>query len=137
MTINLLSSRIKDIKEELTNLKTAHLRGLGLVKVNLVKHLYADDNISPGDIYVGTLTVEYPDDSPAYPFSYFASPDPGNLPTYDYTRGIDVLSLTYSNNGRTAIYQCRIFYGYTDLYKNTYLFTTVQPSRISGSWTLE
>lgn len=33
MTINLLSKRIKDIKRELTNLKTSHKRGVGNIKI--------------------------------------------------------------------------------------------------------
>lgn len=137
MTINILTNNIKDMKSELTNLKTAHDRGLGLLKVYLVQHLYEDDNIYPPGTYVGTLTVEYPADCPPYPFAYFVSPNRGNLPAYDFTTGMDVLGVTYTNNGRTAVYECRIFFGSTKLFECTYLYSTVQPTRIKGNWTEE
>lgn len=135
--VDLLSKRLKNAKAELTNLKTAHNRGLGLLRIYCAKHLYEDDDIWPPGMFVGTITVDFPSDSPPYPFAYFVSPNPGNLMPYDFTSGIDVLSVRYENNGHRAIYECRIFYGSTDVYESTYYYSTVSPTRIRGVWSEE
>lgn len=66
MTVNLLSQRLKVVKRELTALKTAHMRGLGNVKV------YKQRVDVPQDGHTGvhdiTVTVTLDNTYAAYPY---------------------------------------------------------------------
>lgn len=93
--MNLLSTRIKDIKKELTALKTAHVRGFGnvkiyhqLVQVNPAGH-------ETGASYMN-VTITFDRRFAAYPLAQFY---PTMLPNGDYS--MDVTGLDYTDQGYT------------------------------------
>jgi len=66
MTVDLLSVRLKEAKRELTNLKTAHKRGLGLLKL----YKYTVTLHPPGQLfaYYIELNITFSQNSSPYPF---------------------------------------------------------------------
>lgn len=69
MTVDLLSVRLKEVKRELTNLKTAHKRGLGGLKVfqNYLEFEISGSSIASGS-WMLDVTIEFDDKFPEYPF---------------------------------------------------------------------
>lgn len=97
MTVDLLSVRLKEAKRELTNLKTAHKRGLGGLKVfeyDLDISGYTDH------VYILNITVNFDPNFTSYPFvSCTPQSDPET-----FLANADLISMDYSNNGMSAIY---------------------------------
>lgn len=97
MTTDLLTARLKAAKRELTALKTAHQRGLGLLRI--YRETVIPDN--QDGIYDAAVTVTFVEGSAPYPFvtvvGYY---DTQNL--YDSSFAVD--ELEYQNNGMTAIF---------------------------------
>lgn len=91
---NLLSLKIKAIKRELLALKTAHIKGIGNLK------MYSRTiNIGPshGHTLLKIIT-EFEETSVPYPFvQVFGGVDSENDPTFDTLGG------GYTNNGFTSI----------------------------------
>lgn len=97
MTQNLLTIRLKNAKRELTALKTAHQRGLGLLKV------YSEIlDVAPpsGSEWTYWLTVSVDVDLSSYPFTqfYFVPDAPLNGQP----------ELEYKNNGYTIEYRLQV-----------------------------
>jgi hypothetical protein len=91
--MNTLSQRLKFAKQELTNLKTAHGRGIGNLKVYSVpvKLNYT------GTSEILNLVVNFVGSGVSYPFTQvFASM---NSSTYEYN--LSIWGAGYTNGGRT------------------------------------
>ena len=105
MTVDLLSSRLKAAKRELTALKTAHTRGFGLLKVYTKTLNYSQTGIAEGGIYTNaTLTISFSRDFPPRPFVYV-------LGDIDVTAGTEIgrwpafnaRTFDYSSDGYTVV----------------------------------
>lgn len=70
MSQNMLVDRLKFAKRELTALKTAHTRGLGLLKIYKTEFDYSQTGKPDGYIYNAVVTVKFSRDFAAYPFAY-------------------------------------------------------------------
>lgn len=71
MTVDLLSQRLKAAKRELTNLKTAHTRGFGLLKVYKETIYFSQTELEEGYIYSNaSVTIKFSKEFPPNPFVY-------------------------------------------------------------------
>lgn len=71
MTVDLLSQRLKAAKRELTNLKTAHSRGFGLLKVYKETIYFSQTELEEGYIYSNaSVTIKFSKEFPPNPFVY-------------------------------------------------------------------
>lgn len=93
--MNQLSQRIKEAKRELTNLKTAHRRGIG----NLRIYNKLCEGIYTGSTNPITITINF--DSKFAPYPFFQIMKNGNFVSSDVF-SVEV-NVTYSNNGYTAV----------------------------------
>lgn len=93
--MNLLATKIKDIKRELTALKTAHTRGLGNVKI-YQKIVQIDSSGHQTGAYYMTVNVTFDRRFTAYPMAQI-------IPTMtsggDYS--MEVTGMDYSDQGYT------------------------------------
>lgn len=96
MTVDLLSVRLKEAKKELTNLKTAHMRGLGLLRV--YKKIYQLDSLGIPDEYSSRvkLTVYFSTDFSPYPLFSIVPQVKGST---GYTISLLSDSINYIANG--------------------------------------
>lgn len=92
--MNLLTTRLKNIKQELTNLKTAHQRGIGNLRVYNKYCEGLDTNLDQ----TLTITINFSTNYAAYPFFQVLKAG-GSLGQVDFT-GMDA---TYSNNGYRVV----------------------------------
>lgn len=91
---NLLSLKIKSIKRELLALKTAHIKGIGNLKVYSQSLKIIP---SPGHSLL-SIIVDFDSSTAPYPFvQVFGSLDPDMDPTFA------ILGGGYTNNGYTSI----------------------------------
>ena len=91
---NLLSQRLRNAKRELTNLKTAHRRGIGNIKI----YTYDLQVTTTGQgTSIFNLVVEFSDSSVAYPFVQVW----GSMKASDGDYNMSTLGGGYTNNGRT------------------------------------
>ncbi len=103
--IDLLSKRIINAKKELTNLKTAHTRGLG----NVMVYHRTETMTSPNTGYTGyliTIEISFDPNFGAYPFAeVIAGPEVDGTTLYRF------LEFEYRNSGRqVAVVAYGIFY---------------------------
>jgi hypothetical protein len=141
MTVDLLSQRLKAAKRELTNLKTAHKRGLGTLKVYRTEHYFADDGITPPNSYRGKLRIKFSQDFTPYPFFYVyptaSGDDPWYYPWYYTTESIKIIGMHFEDGGYTAVVDGDIWYSRTSLYQKVVIFSTAPIESVTGSWTLQ
>lgn len=105
MTVDLLSVRLKEAKKELTNLKTAHLRGLGLLQV--YKKICTLSSFSIEDDYSGRVRISiYSSNTfPPYPLLNIIPQVKGSTA---FTISLLVDSTNYANNGYTLLIDGRV-----------------------------
>lgn len=93
--MNLLATKVKEIKRELTALKTAHTRGLGNVKI--YHHLVqVDPSGHETGAYYMYVTITFDRRFAAYPMAQFY---PTMLANGDYT--MELTGLDYTDQGYT------------------------------------
>lgn len=93
--MNLLATKIRDIKRELTALKTAHTRGLGNVKI-YQKLVQVDPSGHQTGAYYMNVTITFDRRFAAYPLAQFY---PTMLANGEYT--MDIVGLDYADSGYT------------------------------------
>ena len=93
--MNLLATKIRDIKRELTALKTAHTRGLGNVKI-YQKIVQVDSSGHQTGAYYLNVTITFDRKFAAYPMAQFY---PTMLTNGDYT--MKIIGLDYADSGYT------------------------------------
>ena len=94
--MNTLADRIKYVKQELTNLKTAHERGLGMVKI--YSYLYSSPTVPATGNFI--VNINFNQDFASYPMF--------QIGTIMISIGIGLYwfglpNVRYTNNGYTAI----------------------------------
>lgn len=124
MTVDLLSVRLKEAKRELTNLKTAHKRGLNSLVVFEYPLSISGYN---DDVYTLSVTLNFDPNFTKYPFiSCSPQCDPST-----YISNADLISMDYTNNGMSAVYTFDWFAlttldPYTILFKCSVPITSVE-----------
>lgn len=131
MTVDLLSARLKAAKRELTALKTAHKRGLGLLKV------YTQEGTAPvptDDTYDFTLRINFARDFSKNPLAFFI-PVAQSPTEWYFHNNLDVENEYYSTDGYTLIVSgFRLaFAGWSDGYK---IVSTAPIDNVIWEWTL-
>lgn len=106
---DLLSQRLRNAKKELTALKTAHRRGLGLLKI--YKESYTA-SAPPSSTAVYWITIDINFSLSAYPFvQHYMRTDIGD-PSFISTE----TEIEYKNSGMTIEYR-QMIYGLDSEYK--------------------
>ena len=123
MSQNLLVERLKYAKRELTALKTAHRRGLGLLRVYTATYSAQGTTQSPSTLAILRIKIDF--GGIAYPLvTYFTH--------YDNFISTDA-SFQYVDNGYGAEFQC-ITFDYIGATYKIYIQSTSPISNISHRW---
>lgn len=124
---NLLSQRLKAVKAELTNLKTAHERGLGSLQV----YSYPV-NIDPSGHESGfwelIITAEFDRTFAPYPFIYL---EPEIRNSFD-DHSLEMESFTYSDDGFSIVF--RSIWWYSGTAHNARLVSSAPVINVSYTW---
>lgn len=126
MTVDLLSVRLKEAKRELTNLKTAHLRGLGLLKLYTFT-LDLDVQQRLGFWSIAVNIALKPDQSP-FPFIQWVP-----IVNNDTSNVIELVGVQFSSDGMSVLYQFEWLA--SDPYVDTInLYSTSEISSYTQEW---
>lgn len=128
MTINLLSQRIKSAKRELTNLKTAHKRGLGNLKI-FKNEIIIDTSGHTSGIYFLTININFDQSFASFPLIKIYPTVTNN---FDYSA--QLLEMDYINNGYTVRVEFLWLYNSSLPNQNMTVFSTAPISSSSYSW---
>lgn len=131
MTVNLLTQRLKSAKRELTNLKTAHKRGLGNLKVFKNEYTF----VPPGGEGSpdGKIIFKFSQNLAPYPFAYVVGY--GYQLTYgNYISCVDVDSITYKDNGYTIEMDASFLYLPNVVPNKFILYSNSLPISIQYVW---
>lgn len=128
MTINLLSQRIKSAKRELTNLKTAHKRGLGNLKI-FKNEIIIDTSGHTSGIYFLTININFDQSFASFPLIKIYPTVTNN---FDYSA--QLLEMDYINNGYTVRAEFLWLYNSSLPNQNMTVFSTSPISSSSYSW---
>lgn len=134
---DLLVQRLKAAKRELTALKTAHKRGLGLLRIYRTQYLFSDiPGISDQEIYSSVkTTITFSTTFEPYPFAYLV----GMLreSSQSVLLSVETRQVEYSNNGYTITFTGSIAIYYSDLgLDRMFLYSTSPPTSISCDWSI-
>lgn len=126
--MNLLVNKMKDVKRELTNLKTAHQRGINL-KIFREEITFSKSSIG---FYDGTITVTFDTNFAAYPFAYVLgySLGPDSPSFYSF----DTDSVFYRDSGYTMDFVGEFIYYPEELEPKFVLVSTSPPTSITYTW---
>lgn len=132
--MNTLAQRLKYAKRELTDLKTAHRRGLGLLKIyKTAYNLGSVAGIQQDTFQNAQISVRFSSEYSSYPYAYIMGDS-------IYLYGSTLLSssesekIEYKDNGYSILLSARILYAPSYGLKNIYLFSTIPPSSINFNW---
>lgn len=125
MPVNLLTKRLKDAKRELTNLKTAHMRGLGYLKV-YSQNLTITDGPSTG-IHSFQIDITLSNEFAAYPFTQLF---PAANSNDDHS--IEVEGFTYSDGYHVRY---RLLYAWGDASMDFVRIVSTSPiTNVTYTW---
>lgn len=124
MTVNLLSQRLKAVKRELTALKTAHMRGLGLVET----YRYTGYIEYQSGLSTLKFNIDFSNDYAAYPF--FQIMPYGGIGSSDWILG--GMSATYYNNGYSVEISLPEALGF--FYSNYYILALSPIENVTAAW---
>ena len=122
---NLLSQQLKAIKAELTNLKTAHERGLGSLKVYSYP-LNIDPSGHESGFWDLSITAEFDRTFSPYPFAYVLPVIKNGL----YSLEMDYF--TYSNDGFSVVLNA--LWRYNSESYNAHMVSSAPVTNISYTW---
>lgn len=98
MTVDLLSVRLKEAKRELTNLKTAHTRGIGMLQLYTSEvKLDVQDKTGIWDVAV---TIYFKEGQSPYPFLEYIP-----IVNNDTSNVIELIGMEFSNGGMSVLLQ--------------------------------
>lgn len=98
MTVDLLSVRLKEAKRELTNLKTAHLRGIGMLQLFTYNiSLDVQDRVGFWDVAV---VVNFKPGQSPYPFLEYIP-----IVNNDTSNVIELIGMEFTNGGMSVLLQ--------------------------------
>ena len=126
MTVDLLSVRLKEAKKELTNLKTAHLRGLGMLQLyTFTINLDVQQRLGFWSIAVN-ITLK-PGQSP-FPFIQWIP-----VVNNDTSNVIELVGVQFSSGGMSVLYEFEWLASdpYVDTIK---LYSTSQIASYTQEW---
>lgn len=108
MSQNLLVERLKFAKRELTALKTAHQRGLGLLQIYNKVYYFSGAGIEEGGAYDVVVTIKFSRNFSPYPFAYVL----GDMAERDISwwTSFTVSSIDYSDDGYTMTMEGEAIY---------------------------
>lgn len=98
MTVDLLSVRLKEAKKELTNLKTAHTRGIGMLQLYTSEvKLDVQDKTGIWDVAV---TIYFKDGQSPYPFLEYIP-----IINNDTSNVIELIGMEFAEDGMSVLLQ--------------------------------
>lgn len=124
--MNLLSRKIKDIKRELTAMKTAHARGLGNVIIYR-RNVDVDPTGHQTGAHYLYVTIEFDRRFSSYPFAQIY---PKELENGDYT--MEIVGHDYSNGGYTMI--AKLLWIYEEGTTSFTVESTAPTTSVNYSW---
>lgn len=129
MTQNLLVQRFKNAKSELTALKTAHIRGIGNLRVYKETVRFTGSAV----FLEGTVTINFSQNFAAYPFVYLL----GYGVDLDgmHFISMDPESVNYTNNGYTAVFEGEALYDPEYIPNKFDVYSTSPMTSITYAWT--
>ena len=132
--MNTLAQRLKFAKQELTNLKTAHSRGFGMLKIFRTEYKFSDIPGITSAIYSNAkTTINFSQDFSPYPFAYID----GQLLTLSsgaFLPSMHVEQFEYKNNGYTIVFTGEAIYDSQYGLDKMVLFSTTPPVSVSYDW---
>lgn len=129
--INLLTNRIKDAKSELTALKTAYTRGLGLMDVYTFS---GTANPPSRQDYLFKMTIRFDTEFAQNPLTYL-SIGIGDLVAPWLGSAIEVYNETFASDGYSLTINGLISWAEDDI--STYTIYSTSPiTNVSWEWTL-
>lgn len=128
MTVNLLSQRVKTAKRELTNLKTAHKRGLGNLKV-FKNEITIDTSGHTSGIYFLTININFDQSFASFPLVKIYP-----TVTNNFNYSAQLLEMDYINGGYTMRIEFLWIYNSSLPNQNMTVFSTAPISSSSYSW---
>lgn len=114
---DLLVQRLKAAKRELTALKTAHRRGLGLLRI-YEKYTIDIPEIEEGQVLI--FVVNFSDQFAPYPFFQFSTAEQGISSNYFF----GTADAEYQNNGYSVKITLSFDQGIFAYLKGAYVFST-------------
>lgn len=132
--MNTLAQRLKFAKRELTNLKTAHQRGFGLLKIYATEYKFSDiPGLSPNFYDNATTTINFSKDFAPYPFAYIKGPI--DITESDFVfLSVNVEQIEYKNNGYTVVFKGEAVYSSAYHLDKMILYSTSPPISVSFDW---
>lgn len=98
MTVDLLSVRLKEAKKELTNLKTAHTRGIGMLQLYTSEvKLDVQDKTGIWDVAV---TIYFKEGQSPYPFLEYIP-----IINNDTSNVIELIGMEFAEDGMSVLLQ--------------------------------
>lgn len=98
MTVDLLSVRLKEAKKELTNLKTAHTRGIGMLQL-YTSEVNLDVQGKTG-IWDVAVTIYFKDGQSPYPFLEYIP-----IINNDTSNVIELIGMEFAEDGMSVLLQ--------------------------------
>lgn len=130
--INLLTTRLKEAKEELTNLKTAYVRGLGLMDV----YTYSGTASPPTrQDYLFKASITFDPEFAQNPLTYL-SIGIGDLQAPWLGSALEIYNQTFSSDGFTLTVNGLISWAAEDIATYT-IYSTSPITNVSWEWTLD
>lgn len=130
--INLLTTRLKEAKEELTNLKTAYVRGLGLMDV----YTYSGTASPPTrQDYLFKVRITFDSEFAQNPLTYL-SIGIGDLQAPWLGSALEIYNQTFSSDGYTLTVNGLISWAADDIATYT-IYSTSPITNVSWEWTLD
>jgi len=98
MTVDLLSVRLKEAKRELTNLKTAHIRGIGMLQLYTAE-VKLDVQNKTG-IWDVAVTIYFKEGQSPYPFLEYIP-----IINNDTSNVIELIGMEFAEDGMSVLLQ--------------------------------
>lgn len=129
--MNLLTQRLKFAKRELTNLKTAHRRGLGLLKVYYLPYTVPPPTTITYAFIRLDLTINF--DGIAYPLVGLMPRSTDPTATWGGTMMGSTPDFQYTNDGRSVEMSVAALADYNGIYK-LYIYSTSPIQSVTYNW---
>lgn len=131
MSQNLLVERLKYAKRELTALKTAHRRGLGLLKIYYSEYDYTTAGVETG-AYDIVATIKFDRKFGAFPFFEIV----GVIRNWSSSniRSVDIEQIRYTDDGYTVVCEGSAIYISSTEMDKFVVYSTAPVSSISCVW---
>ena len=96
---NLLLQKFRSVKNEITALKTAHKRGLGMLRIYKKIYLWSSLGVQDQHFSRAILTINFDNSFPAYPIVNIVGEV---ISSVTFGKSIEVEEFVYTNGGYSA-----------------------------------